>query len=297
MGLLLQALDRLLPDPQPALVFEIGDGILCGARRSGQALEARAFRPLPPPRGEVPEEERSDALQSAVKEILPELAPLPSPHVAVLLPDRETRMAVFEVEKLPRRPQELRRSVEERFRHSLPFDARSARIAFRAQGGPRRPSVLATAASAAHVRQWESAFEAAGLLPGYVGLSTAAVLNLIEAGPMTVLVKLGGGALTIIATEDGVVRLVRRIALAIRSDVEAEDAVGEILADLFPTIVYVEENLRAPVSRLLLCGFGELLGPALAIMRSELQIPVESLLDENGDGESPAPGLLGYVHG
>lgn len=297
MGILLQTLDRLMPDPQPALVFEIGDGILCGARRSGQSIEARTSRPLPLPPDEALAGEPAAVLESAVEEILPELAPLPSPHVAVLLPDHETRMAVFEFEKLPRRPQELRRSVEERFSHSLPFDARSARIAYRTQGGSRRPSVLATAASAAHVRQCESAFGAAGLLPGYVGLSTATVLNLIDAGPMTVLVKLGGEAMTLVAVEGGLVRLVRRIALAIPSEAEAEDAIGEILADLFPTIVYIEENLRTPVSRLLLCGFGELLGPALEIMRSELQTSVESLLDSSSGGEALAPGLLGYVHG
>ena len=297
MGFLLQALDRLLPDPQPALVFEIGDGILCGARRSGQSFEAKAARPLPLPGDGAPDQEPLAALQSAVEEILPELAPLPSPHVAVLLPDHETRLAVFELEKLPRRPHELRRSVEERFSHSLPFDARNARISYRAQGGPRRPSVLATAASATRVRQCESAFEAAGLFPAYVGLSTAALLNLIDAGPMTVLVKLGSGALTIVAIEDAVVRLVRRIALAIPATEEAEAAVAEILADLFPTIVYIEENLETPVSRLLLCGFGNLLEPALEIMRPELQISVESLLDANGGGESLTPGVLGYVHG
>ena len=297
MGFLLQALDRLLPDPQPPLVFEIGDGTLWGARRSGQSIEAIAERSFP-----LPPEQDSDgalgaALQSAVEEILPKLAPLPSADVAVLLPDHETRMAVFELERLPRRPQELRRTVEERFSNSLPFDARDARIAYRAQGGPRRPSVLATAASAMQVRQCESAFEAAGLVPGYVGLSTATVLQLVEAGPMTVLVKLGGDALTIVAVEDGVVRLVRRIALAIPASAEAKDAVDEVLADLFPTIVYIEENLRTPVSRLLLCGFGDLLEPALEIIRSEVQVSVESLLGADGRGESLASGLLGYVHG
>ena len=293
MGFLLQALDRLLPDPQPALVFEIGDGTLLGVRREGRTVQASAERPLP-----LPEEEDSDqglatGLQPAVEEILQELDPLPSPHVAVLLPDYETRLAVFDLDKPPRLGQELRRSVEERFSNSLPFEAR---IAYRAQGSPRRPSVLATAASAPRVRQCESAFEAAGLIPGYVGLSTAAVLNLVDDGPMTVLVKVGREALTMVAIEDGVVRLVRRIALPTPAPAEAEDAVGEILADLFPTIVYIEENLRAPVSRLLLCGFGELLAPALAILQSEVQVSAESLLDEDAAGDSWGAGLLGYLH-
>ena len=42
MRSLLQFLDRLLPDPQPALVFEIGDGEMAGARRSGRSIQALA---------------------------------------------------------------------------------------------------------------------------------------------------------------------------------------------------------------------------------------------------------------
>ncbi len=293
MGFLLQALDRLLPDPQPALVFEIGDGTLLGVRREGRTVQASAERPLPLPEEEDPDLGLATGLQPAVEEILQELDPLPSPHVAVLLPDYETRLAVFDLDKPSRLGQEIGRSVEERFSNSLPFEAR---IAYRAQGSSRRPSVLATAASAPRVRQCESAFEAAGLIPSYVGLSTAAVLNLVDAGPMTVLVKVGREALTMVAIDDGVVRLVRRIALAAAAPAEAEDAVGEILADLFPTIVYIEENLRAPVSRLLLCGFGELLAPALAILQSEVQVSAESLLDEDAAEDSWGAGLLGYLH-
>ena len=92
-------------------------------------------------------------------------------------------------------------------------------------------------------------------------------------------------------------RLVRRIALAVRSPADPDGAVNEILADLFPTVVYIEENLRTPVSRLLLCGFGDLLGPAIGIMESDVQVPVETLPGAGDNGDSRGAGLMGYLHG
>lgn len=297
MGFLLQALNRLVPDPRPGLVFEIGDEVLVGVRRSGRVIDASAERPIPAPAAEGAGAKRDPDLLAAIDGILRELAPVPSSNTAVLLPDRDARLAVFDLERLPRRTQELRSAVEKRLSHSLPFRIRDARISYRIQGGDSSPSVLAAAASAASVRRYEAAFEAAGLIPGYVGVATAAGLNLIEDGPMTVLAKLGGDALTIVAIEDGTVRLVRRIALAVRSPADPEGAVNEILADLFPTVVYIEENLRTPVSRLLLCGFGDLLGPATRIMESDVQVPVETLPGDGGNGDSRGAGLMGYLHG
>lgn len=297
MGFLLQALDRLLPDPHPQLVFEIGDQVLLGVRRSGEKIEADTRQPLPLPDEEDGGEQMAATLESAVGASLEHLRPLPGPHVAVLLPDHATRMAVFDFEKLPKRPQEMRRVVEERFAVSLPFDIRAARIAYRTQGGSGPPSVLATAVSSAHVRQCESAFQALGLIPGYVGLATASTLNLIGSGPMTLLVKLGGEALTMVASENGVVRLVRRISLPTPAPEDVREAVGEVLADLFPTVAYIEENLERPVARLLLCGFGSLLGPALQIMRSEVSVSVEPLAGADGKPESMGTAVRGYIHG
>ncbi len=296
MGLLLQSLDRLLPDPQASLVFEIGDGAVIGARRSGTSVRAVAERRLP----ETDDEDSVTSvapLHRAVSEILAELAPIPSPHVAVLLPDSATRIMVFEFEKLPLRTQELRRAVEERFGHSLPFDPNDVRIAFRAQGVDGRNSILATAASVEFVRMSEGAFEEAGLLPGYVGPSTTAALNLIEPGPMALLMKMGRASLTMVAVEHAAVRLVRRIAVADPFGTERDAALNEILADLFPTLVYIEENLGTSVSRLLLSGFGDLLGPARTRMESEFAFAVDPLLGSEDSGSPWGAGLMGYVHG
>ncbi len=297
MGLLLQTLDRLLPDPEPPLVFEVGDGIVLGARRSGRTVQARAQRELPASDQADPEGPTLEGLHGAVEGLLSELQPLPSRSAAVLLPDDAARLAVFEFDKLPRRPQEFRQAVEDRFRNSLPFDARNARIAFKPQAGGTRPSVLAAAVSTALVRRCEEEFEAAGIRPDFVGTSCAAALNLVGCTEMTVLLTLSGQAMTIAAVENGAVRLVRRISLPAGIATDIPSTVQEVLADLFPTIVYIEENLERSVSRLILAGFGELQGLLLEPLRGQLGFPVEPLLDDDAAAAPCGAGLLGYIHG
>lgn len=297
MGFLLQSLDRLLPDPRPAVAFEIGDGILLGARCSGRrSARAIAQRELPKT-GAVDPGAAKEALREAVGEIVAELGPVPSPHASVLLPDSGTRMMVLEFDRLPLRPQELRRAVEDRLGSSLPFDPGDARIAYRVQRAGDRNSVLVTAASAGRVRACERAFEEAGLLPGYVGLAAAAALNLVATGPMALLLRVGERALTMVAVERSAVRLVRRIAVPGPPGEDSEATLGEILADLYPTLAYIEENLGTPVTRLLLSGFGGLLPRALQAMRAEIAFPVDPL-DGRKDGGLPVgEGLEGYVRG
>lgn len=295
MGFLLQALDRLLPDPPPRLVFEVGSATIAGVRRAGATVLARASRTLPAPANGS--SDIGDRLGGALQELLPDLAPLPSPQAALLLPDDETRLAVFEFAKLPRGSQELRHAVEERFRNSLPFDLGAARIAFQAQEGTQPPSVLAAAAPGPLVHSCEDAFEQVGLLPQYVGLSSAAALNLVSGPDMALLAKLGERALTMAAVHGGSVRLVRRIAFPDGLPAQDSDAVREIAADLYPTLIYIAENLEQPVSKLLLCGFEETLALELEALSPELGCPVAPLLEAGADGQQEPAGLQGYLHG
>ena len=296
MGFLLQALDRILPDPPPPLVFEIGEKAVLGARRSGRNVLGRAERNLPAPRNAEPPNGAPDGLGEAVKRLLGDLEPLPRPHAAVLLPDNRTRLAVFEFDRLPRRTGDLRHAVEERFRNSLPFGSESARIAFRVQEGPDPPSVLATAASAPFVRHCERAFEDAGLIPGFVGSASAASLNLVEDEGITVLLKLASESMTMAAVEDGVARLVRCIALPLDLDADTDQALREILADLYPTLAYIEESLGTAASLLRLAGQGDLFQVALEALPSELAIPVLPVREGAGTGRACDAGLTGYIH-
>ena len=108
MARLLQALDRLLPDPPPPLVFEIGWNSVQGALREGDQVLKHADHPWPAPLHVADTEPGADTLAGALDELLRELGPAPSPCAAVLLPDADTRLAVFEFDKPPRRAKDLR---------------------------------------------------------------------------------------------------------------------------------------------------------------------------------------------
>ena len=295
--MLLQALNRLLPDTEPGLVFEIGDGVLAGVRRRGAGMLARAECPIAASdRGQLPARP-PEGLQDAVRAVLGELRPVPSPHVAVLLPHEAARLALFEFDKLPRKAQDLRKEVEERFRNSLRLDLRAARIALRAQRGGGRPSVLAVAAASEYVRGCEEAFAAAGLRPGYVGSSCAAALNLVREPAMSLLLMQGGQAMTLAAVEAGTVRLLRHVALPNAAGADEASAVQEVLADVFPTLVYIEESFGRGVAHLLVAGFGQLQAALLAALPQELASLASPLLANESASARCGAGLMGYVHG
>ena len=294
MGLLLQALDRILPDPKPGVVFEVGDRSVLGAVRGTTGPVRRAERSLGKTAQAAEGPSWHERLQSAVTDLLAELEPLSSPYTAVLLPDSATRLALFEFDSLPRRSQELRDLVEERFRSSLPLDDRYSRIALRPQRGSTPPSVLATSASATYLRSCERAFEGAGLMPVYVGPASAAAINLLGNSDSTLLVKLAMESMTMVLARDGAIKLVRRIAMPSGHEGEG-GAIREALADVYPTLVYIEENLRATVSQVRVAAPHEMLVPALAILERDLGIPVRALADGDGATSACDAGLLGYL--
>ena len=65
--------------------------------------------------------------------------------------------------------------------------------------------------------------------------------------------------------------------------------------DLFPTFVYVEDQLGAKAERLLLCGFGEMTEDAQRQFQAELGIEVEAVRSSFGLAGSANAGLMGYV--
>lgn len=294
MARLLQALDRLLPDPPPPLVFEIGEGSVEGVRRNGNEIQAHAERTLPAVEDSDGALGLAEALQEAIGALLEAIGPAPSPDAAVLLPDADARLAVFEFDSTPRRARDMRLAIKERFHQGLPFDSKSARIAWRVQPGPRPVAVLATAAADDAVRRCEAACEGVGLHPGYVGLSTATALNLVTDPAMTLVLKASGHTMTLAAVEAGIVRLVRRIALPDGFAGDLDAAVREILPDLLPTLVYVEENFGRPAARLLVCGLDGSLQPVRDALADEVGCPVEPLADASVPGGA---GLRGYIHG
>jgi hypothetical protein len=68
-----------------------------------------------------------------------------------------------------------------------------------------------------------------------------------------------------------------------------------MLADLYPTLVFVADNLGARVDRLALCGFGDLLTPALQRFPRELDCAVEGVRSPVGATSARECGIWGYL--
>ncbi len=297
---MLQILNRLLPDPPPPLVFEIGEGALTGVRRAGAAVAARARREWPAGSVDISSSEikivDADSLRALFKEMLVDLAPIPRPAAAVFLPDAASRLAVLDFDTLPSKPNELRSLIEFRLKKAVPFDIGAARIDYQVQSSRGAPSVLVAAASGESVRPLEQLFAALGLHLGFVSLSAAAMLNLVSAEEMTLVTKLGGSTMTMTAVDAEAVRLVRGVEAPAGLDAAAESTLPELVADMYPTFAYIEDCLGSSVAKLLLAGFGEALEPAVDCFSREFGCPVEALQGANGIVGAEDAGIQGYLH-
>ena len=296
---MLRILDRLLPDPPPPLVFEIGEGFLVGVRRAGAAVEARARRELPAGVMEISSSAAgivdADSLRALLEEMLVELAPIPRPAAALFLPDAASRLTVLDFDALPSKREEVRSLIEFRLKKAVPFDIGTARMSYRVQNSRGALSVLVAAASGESVRPLEQLFAELGLRLGFVSLASAAMLNLVSAEEMTLVTKLGGSTMTMTAVDESAVRLVRSVEAPAEFEA-AESALSEWVADMYPTFAYIEDRFDSPVARLLLAGFGEALEPAVDCFVREFGCPVEALRSANGVVGAEDAGIEGYLH-
>ncbi len=296
---MLRILDRLLPDPPPPLVFEIGEGFLVGVRRTGAAVEARARRELPAGVMEISSSAAgivdADSLRALLEEMLVELAPIPRPAAALFLPDAASRLTVLDFDALPSKREEVRSLIEFRLKKAVPFDIGAARMSYRLQNSRGAPSVLVAAAAGESVRPLEQLFAKLGLRLGFVSLASASMLNLVSAEEMTLVTKLGGSTMTMTAVDESAVRLVRSVEAPAEFET-TESTLSEWVADMYPTFAYIEDRFGSPVARLLLAGFGEALEPAVDCFVREFGCPVEALRSANGVVGAEDAGIEGYLH-
>ena len=288
---LAQRLKGLLQEPPPAMAFEISEAGVAAARLG--ARTEMAFEPLKtgtlavsPLRENVVD---VDDFSAAVRRLAGTQAPRKRRDVALILPDFSTRTAVLDFDGFPADAKEQLSLIRFRLKRSVPFDVESAALSYWAQpGGAKKFDVLVTMAPLEIVSRYEAPFRAAGLAPGFVTTSALAALELAPEGGLTVLAKLTGRALTVLVRDRGVVKLARCVELP-------TTGLDDVAAVLFPTFVYIEDNLGGAAERLLLCGFGARTDEAERHFRAEAGMTVEPLRSPMGvPGENDA-GLLGYL--
>lgn len=292
----------LIPDWPPLLLFEIDETGVTAVRRNPKTLdvEARADRELAPGVLEVapghPNVLEPDVFERAVAELVDELGPIPRPEAALILPDGSSRATVLELDELPSKPEEREQLIRFRLAKSVPFDIETARLAYQVERRGDKKAVVVAVTADEVVSQYERALEAVELWPGFVSLSVASALNLAPEDGMTLFAKRSGRSMTIAAVENGHVRMIRGVDLApVYDEQDSHRVLDDMLTDLYPTLVFVADNLGAPVSKLSLCSFGELLQPALDRFPSELGCEVEPTRSNKGVVGPRDAGVWGYL--
>jgi type IV pilus assembly protein PilM len=281
----------LFRDPPPMMAFEISGAGVASARL-GPRTEL-AFHPLKP--GAIvisPLKENvidGDDLAAAVRAASGGIVSKKRRDVSVILPDYCTRTSVLDFDSFPTDPKEQLSLIRFRVKRSVPFDIESAAVSYYPQASATKQfDVVVVMAPLEIVARYEAPFRAVGMTPGLVTTSSLAALELAPENGLTVVAKLTGHVLSVLVRDKSTLKLVRCLELPSSS---LEDVAGQ----LFPTFVYVEDNLGARAEKLLLCGFGPETSEAQRRFQEELGIEVEPLHSPLGaPGENNA-GLLGYL--
>jgi type IV pilus assembly protein PilM len=268
-------------DPPPEFVLDIGaDEVAISRTRAPHAprevqLEPGVVTPAQGKEGVM----LPAALAAAVQRLIPE--PLKRRTAALLIPDNSVRLAILEFDKFPDKEEERRALVKFRLRKTIPFDVDQAVVSYFQQNGS---SVLAAAVPVETIARFEAPLRAAGLQPGLVMPSSVAMLELVREKGLVLVARRGSGVLSVFALRDGVVMLARVLELAAGTT----DPLEEIVADLYPTMVYLEDQTGTRPSKLIIAGFGDDAEEAKVRLEVELDVPTESIAPRQ-------PGIAGYL--
>jgi type IV pilus assembly protein PilM len=279
----------ILRDPPPEFVFEVAaDGIAMSRTRAPAALQY-----LPLMQGVIapsPVKENildPAAFAAAVRQLTPPATRRRRRDVALILPDNCVRIAVLDFDTLPDKEEERRPLINFRLRKSVPFDIDEAALSYFPQAGKKVIVALAPSEIVAH---YEIPFRAAGLHPGLVTVSALAMLDLLPVTGSLVLVHYSPAALTVLALSDGIVTIARTLEMGdVVPGQDAElDPLDEIIAAIYPTLAYIEDQQGARPKTLFIAGFGEQSESSSIRLSVELDIPVETIRELY-------PGLAGYL--
>jgi type IV pilus assembly protein PilM len=290
---ILTRLRRIVEEPLPEFAFELSPAGIAYARH-GKTLHL-GFEPLEPDVLVVSplhdNVARPEALFERVRALAPPNGRPRRRTAALILPDYCTRVAVLDFDAFPSDPQEQLSLVRFRIKKGIPFELESARVSYQVQSGGtggKKYQVVVAVAALEIVARYEAGFRAVGFEPGYVTTSSLAALHLLGKDGGRVLAKLSGEALAVSVVEGESLRLVRCVELP-------EVSVREVMAVLYPTFAYIEDELARRPENLLLCGFGAMSESVASQIESEFGIRVQPLRSRLGQPDHANAGLLGYL--
>lgn len=289
----LDSISNLLRDAPPRHIFQLSEAGIAYSRPAGKTSET-GFMPFEPGTLVVSPVEDNIRRADLVAAQIARIAPAPDARrrrpAALILPDYAARVSVLDFDSLPPKPEEQLALIRFRLKKTLPFDVDSAAVSYFVQPSAEAHRREVVAVSIAHevVARYEALFRAAAFHPGEITTAGLAALNLykgdgdLSKNDSAVIAKIEGRVLTVMALVGDALKLFRCV--------ELEDATeDDVLGVLQPTFAYMEDELAAPGSRLVLCGFAP---GVLAGWK-----PTETLSGRLG---APGPfnaGLLGYLEG
>jgi type IV pilus assembly protein PilM len=284
-------LPSLLKDPPPAYAFELSEaGIAVATVTSAPQFKFETFEPgvvsASPVRDNI---QHPELLKARIQSIAPANGTRKR-RAALILPDYCARVAVLDFDAFPPAQEEQLALVRFRMKKSVPFDVDSAMVSYYAQAGEagRQIEVLVAVMACEIIARYEAPFRQAGFQPGFVTTSALAALNLIKPEKVTIFAKLSGRTLTVIVLDASRVKLARCVEMEAGGPEEIESI-------LHPTFAYIEDEMQAKASRLLLCGFGPETGGLTHRWQSEWGVAIEALRSRFGTPGDSNAGLLGYL--
>jgi type IV pilus assembly protein PilM len=275
----------ILRDPPPEFAFEVAaDGIAVSRTRPPSDLQHLAL----PPGVIAPSPVKENILDpasfgAAVRKIAPPATGRGRRTAALILPDNCVRIAVLDFDTLPEKEEERRPLINFRLRKSVPFDIDEAALSYFPQTGNK---VIVALTPSEVVTHYETPFRAAGFHPGLITVSALAMLDLLPVTGSLVLAHHSPGALTVIAMSDGVVTIARTLEMDDLISNPDTDPLEEIIAAIYPTLAYIEDQSGARPAKLFIAGFKD--ETSCLRLSVELEILVEAIPDVY-------PGLAGYL--
>lgn len=249
---------------KPRLACEITTQSLIAARAKsdGKAIDVHTVRRLEKdvvrPSLSAGNVTNASALGEAISSALSTVGGRKRDLVAII-PDAAVRVLLLDFDKLPEKPAEAEPIIRFRLRKSVPFDADQAALSFQSYRKSDGVKVLAAVTPREVLQEYETAFQSRGYDPGYVVPSTLAVLNGVDADRPTLLVKADGSFISVAIADQNEIIFYRML------DVVAGRTGTKIADEVYPSIVFFEDNYSAKIERILLSSLSDVeeLGKAL----------------------------------
>ena len=190
-----------------------------------------------------------EALLEAVSDVLAAVADR-SRELILIIPDVACRIALLDFDALPDKPAEADAVVRFRLKKSLPFDVDRAQVSYQASSSNGMVHTVAVVALQSVISEYESILREAAFVPGVVVPSTIAALGLVDSSRPTLLLKVATDSVSLAIANDNSLLLFRTLENVMGSSTAAE----RLADDLYPSLVFFQDNYGMKVERILISG-------------------------------------------